>query len=256
MIGDSAFEDFRPVSRNDTLAQQIARVLRERITGGSMRPGDRMPTEQQLAESFQVSRTVIREAVSSLKHEGLIDTRQGAGAFVSEITRSMLPIETGHLDRDQVLSSVFETRLAIEPTIAALAAERREDPHLEAMRIALDRMQGAIDGGDGGTEAEIQFHRAMAHATGNPYFIGLSQAVRPTMLAAIRRSQANADNTAAIWQEHEAIFVAIKDRAPLLAKKAARNHLAKSARRLSVDVALAKSASDDAGPSRRASGGR
>lgn len=260
MIGDSDFDDFRPVARRDTLAQQIARVLRERITGGAMRPGDRLPTEQQLAESFGVSRTVIREAVSSLKHQGLIETRQGAGAFVSELSRNTLSIETGDLAQDQVLRCVFETRFALEPTIAALAAARWEVQHLEAMQAALARLHGAADGGDGGAEAETQFHRAMAHATFNPYFVGMSRAMQPAMLAALRKAATGPSSTeaasTATWNEHEAILVAISDRAPVLARKAMRNHLRKAAARLSVDVAAIKVATHDGTPSRRASGGR
>lgn len=203
-----------------------------------MQPGDRLPTEAQLAESFGVSRTVIREAVSSLKHEGLIDTRQGAGAFVSEITRRTLSIETSHLERQENLAYVFETRLTIEPTVATLAAERREDQHLDAMKLAVDHLSKASDSGP---EAELHFHRAMAHATGNPYYIGVCQALQPTILAAIRLSRADvaqhSEELTAVWREHEAIFAAIRDGAPVLAKKAVRSHLRKSATRLSVGIA-------------------
>lgn len=235
-------EQFQPVARRHTLAQQIATVLRERITTGAIPPGGRLPTEQQLADSFGVSRTVIREAVSSLKHAGLIDTRQGVGAFVTEAGCTTVSIDTSHLGREQTLLYTFEARFAIEPVVAALAAERRSREDLAEMRAALMQLRESNASGTGGAEADAEFHRTILNAARNPYFLGLLQVMQATMIDAMRISIANTaritNGPESVWREHERIFFAIKDQDPAKARKMARDHLRKSATRLSIDRGL------------------
>lgn len=235
--------EYGPLARRRTLSQQIALVLRERIVNGGLRPGDRLPTEHQLCESFQVSRTVIREAVASLKHDGLIDTRQGAGAFVTESSRTTLSIDTSHLDREQTVMATFEARFTLEPVIASLAAERHTQGELKAIRVALDRMHPDRDR-DGGAEADAEFHRTLVLASHNPYFIGVVQVMQPTMIEAMTVS---VDNTRKVskgpentWREHEAIYQAIAKGNGPAAERAARNHLKNSATRLSINRMFGK----------------
>lgn len=233
---------FRPVARRQTLASEIERMLRERITSGGLRPGDRLPTEQQLASSFQVSRTVIREAVSSLKHEGLIDTRPGAGAFVADGERLVFRVDTRHLDREQALICMYEVRFAVEPLVAGLAAERRDAGDVADMRAALDRLQAAIADGSGGADADAVFHAAVVRAARNPYFLGLADMMQATMVEAMRFSHANTAKVTRgpvnVWREHQRIVAAIEAGDADAARRAARSHLRNAATRLSISHSL------------------
>ncbi|MDR3435909.1 FadR/GntR family transcriptional regulator [Telmatospirillum sp.] len=150
---------------------QVIERLGAEIRSGSYKPGDRLPTEQELIARFGVSRTVIREAFASLKAEGLVVTRQGSGAFVAKNPLGMpfriAPEEMTSLP--QILY-VLQLRLAVEVEAAGLAAAERDDRCLERMQRSLDRMGEAIRAGTGIGDPDYEFHLAIAAGTGNPYF--------------------------------------------------------------------------------------
>ncbi len=230
---------FTPVGRRKTLTDEIADVLRERVSSGDLSPGDRLPSEQQLAESFEVSRTVIREAMSRLKFEGLIDTRQGLGAFVAEnITSARL--DTEDISKKQRIPSVFELRVALEPISAALAAQRRTPAELKLLEQQLDALGEAVETGKGGPEADAAFHCVIAESSGNPLFVSLAKFIQTTLKSGMLLSHSNTARVeggpARVQREHEAIFNAIRDRDPAGAAQAVSDHLHNAAGRLSIDT--------------------
>jgi len=230
---------FQPVGRRQTLTDEIADVLRERVSSGDLTPGDRLPSEQQLAESFEVSRTVIREAMSRLKFEGLIDTRQGLGAFVAE------GVPSARLDAEDIASnrripSVFELRVALEPASAALAAQRRSAADLKRLERHLRGLAEAVETGSGGPEADTAFHCAIAEAAGNAFFVSLISFTQSTLREGMRLSHSNTARVeggpARVQREHEAVYLAIKEKDPAAAAMAVRAHLHNAAGRLSLDT--------------------
>ena len=177
-----------------------------------------------------------------------IRTVRGLG-YVAEDIATTLRIDTSHLERGQGLLYTFEARFAIEPLAAALAAERRREGDLAAMQGALNRLRAAVGSHTGGPEAEADFHRAVAEATGNPYVIGLTRFMHGTMVAAMRVSQANTARVTSgpannVWQEHELIYGAIERQDAEAARKTARDHLRKSATRLSINRPFARTMRD------------
>lgn len=227
--------------QRETLTSQLVKALTERIRTGELKPGDRLPTEQDLIEEFKVSRTVVREAVSSLRAAGLVATQQGVGAFVLQAESSPpFRIDNANLNLLKDVIAVLELRIGIESDAAALAAQRRTEAHLAAMREALDRMSAAIDASEDAVAPDFDFHRTIAEATGNRHFTHLFSYLGALLIPRARLQTFRyfaADRTEylrRVNREHEDIYQAIKRQDQEAARSAMRLHLSNSRERLRV----------------------
>jgi len=229
----------RSRKRAGNLAQTVAADLSQRIRGGQLRPGDKLPTETELIEEQGVSRTVVREALSQLQAAGLVETRHGVGTFVlATLPDQTLPLDPGTLVTLRDVIALLELRIGVETEAASLAAARRTDAQLQAMRQALDTLQARIDSGGDAVAADFQFHRQIAQATENRYFgdlfnqLGSALIPRTRLdtprLAAVRDEQ----YLHRINQEHEDIYAAIARQDTDAARAAMRMHLTNSRERL------------------------
>jgi DNA-binding FadR family transcriptional regulator len=172
-----------PVRGQLRLHSSIARDLGVRIVSGRYRPGHVLAGEVEASGQLKVSRSAYREAVRMLAAKGLVHSRTRTGTRVSEVEQWHL------LDPDvlawvfsgepeiEVLHGLFELRTIIEPEAAALAATRRSQSHLEAMRTALDAMALHTLTVEAGRIADKDFHSALLRATGNPFIISLTNGV-------------------------------------------------------------------------------
>jgi GntR family transcriptional regulator, transcriptional repressor for pyruvate dehydrogenase complex len=221
----------------ETLADRLAQRLSAQIEGGSLGPGDRLPTEVQLAATHGVSRSVVREAVHRIKSRGLLVSRQGSGVFVA------LPAKNRPLEFDpKVLESVgavvhvVEVRRVLEGEIAALASQRATRAQIAGLRRALAAIDAASAHGNDGVAEDLAFHRAIGEATGNPQFgrlLGfLEQYLREAMRITRGNESRHADFMEAVRVEHRAIVDAIDARDARAARRAATRHLLLSQRRL------------------------
>lgn len=229
------------LQRRETLTSQLVAALRARIEAGEFPPGSKLPSEQELIGAFGVSRTVVREAISNLKAGGLVATRQGVGAFVqAPAPDPVLPFRIDEADLGLVLEvmSVLELRIGIETEAAALAAQRRTDSHIAAMRGALERIAAAVEAGEDAVVHDLEFHRAIAEATGNRYMLELFQYLGSVL---IPRTHVQTFRLAAeprdaylrrINDEHWGLFDAIVRRDGDAARAAMRLHLTGSRERL------------------------
>ena len=225
--------------QRETLTSQLVKALTDRIRAGALKPGDRLPTEQELNEEFKVSRTVVREAISSLRAAGLVSTQQGVGAFVLQ-AESAPPFRIDNVDLNLLkdVIAVLELRIGIESDAAALAAQRRSETHLAAMRDALDRMAAAIDASDDAVAPDFDFHRTIAEATGNRHFTHLfsylgSLLIPRARLQTFRYFAADRQEyLRRVNREHEDIYQAIKRQDQEAARSAMRLHLSNSRERL------------------------
>ena len=230
---------FRTVARREHLPDEIARVLEREITAGTLARGERLPTETALAQQFGVSRNVVREAVARLKYEGLIETRQGLGAFVSTNPANLsFRIDGDDLSLRAEMRHIFELRVEVEVGAAALAAERRSDEQLKRIRGAVDDIARAITEGADGTPADATFHLALAEASNNPYYrdfmVFLANRVGQSIAVAREHSARHGDWTEVVQGEHERIYQAIAGHDPDAARIAVRDHLTKAAERLEL----------------------
>lgn len=227
----------KPAARPSRADGLIAR-LTEQIVGGRLAPGTRLPTEQTLAQECGVSRTVVREAVAALRADGLVVTRQGAGAFVAELSQQR-PFRIGvdALDSLERVIDVMELRIGVEAEAAALAATRRTAADLRRMQRALATIDAATRSGARAMPADFEFHLAIVDATGNPVFhdfltyLGQFIIPRQSVRQAVSSPAAQSANARLVQQEHRGISTAIRARDATAASAAMRLHLSNSRER-------------------------
>ena len=228
---------FAVLATSPNLAEKVASVLREQVVGGSYGEASRLPTESAMSLQFGVSRTVVREAVSRLKSEGLLVSRQGSGVFVSSGAHMRpLHIEAGASRSEDSVLQIVELRRAIEAESAALAAQRRDRSDLNAMRAALRDLDSAVSRGEDGVVEDVRFHRTVAEASRNPYIISVLEFLGQYLQGATRITRANelrrTDFAAAVKNEHAAVLAAILDGTPAAARRAAARHMDNAAKRI------------------------
>ncbi|MBI2306691.1 MAG: FadR family transcriptional regulator [Rhodocyclales bacterium] len=231
-------ETLSRIHRPPRLSEEVSAELEARIQRGDYAPGAQLPTEKVLAETFGVSRAVVREAIARLKADGLIETRQGSGAFVAANPKS-LNFRLAPSGEDGLLH-IFELRTMIEATVAELAARRRNDDDIAAMRDALQRMDAALAGEIDGSEADDDFHLAIAAATHNQYVLRLAEFLGRQFSES--RRIAWVDNPRGMespreaQREHYALLDAIAAGNPAAARQAAHVHLRGAAERVGIDL--------------------
>lgn len=229
------------LQRRETLTAQLTRTLQERIAAGGYPVGSKLPSEQELIDEFGVSRTVVREAISSLRAGGVVATQQGVGAFVLNAGNTPFTIQAAELEMVYEVIAVLELRIGVETECAALAAQRRRDEHIATLRAALDRMIAAIAGGEDTVEPDLDFHRGIAEATGNRHFLNLFEYLgtllipRARLRAAYRPAEMDGYLNR-INAQHEDIFQAIVRQDSDAARAAMRLHLTSSRERLRASI--------------------
>lgn len=221
---------FQAVSRGQRLSDKVAEQLVFAIEAGELSPGARLPRERELTEKFQVSRIVIREALSRLKSEGLIRSRQGLGAFVTELGDRDVFRLRGDLDGQNDRRQIFELRLIVECSSAKLAAERATKRDLARISAALKDIRASIEAGDEGVDADFRFHVAIAAAAKNSYLESFVSFIGHRLYHSIADARASIrlrfpDRVVTFQREHEVIFDFIRAGDGAGAERAMRVHL-------------------------------
>ncbi|MGW7684216.1 FadR/GntR family transcriptional regulator [Kribbella sp. NPDC054772] len=218
------------------LAQQIVEDLKQRILGGQIAPGAKLPGENSLVEEFGVSRTVVREAVSRLQAAGLVETFQGRGSFVLEVPDRTPGLRAVRSHQDVL--DLMDFRVGVESEAAGLAASRRTDHQLKAIERALDGFRQVGDDPSRSVEADFAFHLKVAVASGNRFYSDLIGELGPMMIMLPRTQldpayeMSDPDHLTRVIHEHENIHAAIERADPETARAAARVHLANTRHRL------------------------
>ncbi|KQP22566.1 FadR/GntR family transcriptional regulator [Pseudorhodoferax sp. Leaf267] len=221
----------------DRLSDRLALRLAQQIESGALRPGDRLPTEQQLSQAHGISRTVVREAVHQLKSRALVVSRQGSGVFVAaEPQHQALAFDPRVLESVDAVVHVVEVRRVLEGEIAALAAERATRNQIAGMRRQLKAIDLAVAEGRDGVAEDLGFHRLIGEATGNPQFrllLGfLEQYLREGMRITRGNEARRSDFMQAVQLEHRALVDAIAARDPAAARHHAVSHILQGEQRL------------------------
>jgi GntR family transcriptional repressor for pyruvate dehydrogenase complex len=224
--------------KHRNLAQALVEAITADIENGVLKPGEKLPSESLIMAKHEVSRTVVREAISHLQANKLVQTRHGIGTFVLEPAASLSLGASTVMTIKDVLA-VLELRISLETEAAWLAAARRSAEQVAELRVALQTMQqqsGART--PESVEADVRFHQLIAQATGNRYFVEI---LRDLGNAIIPRSRLNTAHLAKVEpasfyervnHEHEDIFQAIERKDPEAARAAMRTHLSNSRERL------------------------
>jgi DNA-binding FadR family transcriptional regulator len=227
----SAMTPLRPRQRYEQVADRIAAD----ITAGRLAPGERLPSERDLARRLEVGRASVREAIAALQVAGMIETRPGSGSFVAagaaERTRDA---------HDSSPSDLLEARALLEPAVARLAAERgRPDDEAEAL---LAEMERAADQGDlgGWNNCDRRFHQRIAALTGNPVLTDLAARIAAVMDEPLWQrlrddSIAVPGRTTLHLAEHRMIYEAIAEGDADAAELYAAQHIRRVRRYMTLD---------------------
>ncbi len=168
------------VVRTSRLFEQIVQQIEESVLNGSLKPGDQLPAERDLAQRLGVSRTAVREAVKTLREKGLVEAYSGRGTFITDGTTHAarqsfdLMVKIGQQEGSPHLA---ELRLILEPGIAALATLRVKDDDVAAMREAVAVMDRSQKDPEAYIEADLDFHLALAEAAANPLILSLIDSI-------------------------------------------------------------------------------
>ena len=210
--------EFTPV-KNRRLYEDIVEQIKRFITGGALKPGDKLPAERDLAERLQVSRVSVREAIRALEMLGFVDIRPGDGTFVRDTNTDDIirPLAMFLAVERNSLLDMFELRRIFETSAAALAADRADASEVENLASILAKMKEGFDQQDPemGEEFDTHFHFAIAEATHNSLLTKLFRTVSAEFAkanSAARRQlwSGSAGNGQVIIDQHTDIFEAIK----------------------------------------------
>ncbi len=163
--------------KRNSLADEVAQRLQEQISLGTYKPGEKLPTEPALMQAYGVGRSSIREAVRILANSGLLRVQQGLGTFVEANTGIEEPFP--QRIKRAAIDDIDEVRLLLEMKIAQKAAQNRTAEDIEKMEDHLKRRKDAAIADDvaAAIEADINFHTAIAEASGNSILTDLYRAV-------------------------------------------------------------------------------
>jgi GntR family transcriptional repressor for pyruvate dehydrogenase complex len=233
------FKDLRS-EKNGTTAEEVSERLRDMIHGGQLTPGDRLPPERDLAKQLGVSRPTLRAGIRSLTAVGILQSRQGAGTFVAEAEESPT-LDTNALRLLSALhgftsDEMFEARLALEMSIAGLAAERATSEETAQLAEEIAGMYSSLDRPEQYLVHDMQFHQTVAAASGNRILTALMNMVATILFDYRSKTVKRATDLKQSAEQHHRIYRAIRERNAEAARLAMRFHLLETQKAQRMEV--------------------
>ena len=226
--------------KNGTTAEEVVARLRDMIQSGELASGDRLPPERDLAKLLGVSRPTLRAGIRSLTAVGILQSRQGAGTFVA------LAEESPTLDTNALMllsalhgftsDEMFEARLALEMSIAALAAERASSEQMAQLAEEIAGMYGSIERPEQYLVHDMQFHQTVAAASGNRILTALMNMVASILFEYRSKTVKRVIDLKDSAEQHHNIYRAIRERNSEAARQAMRVHLIETQRAQRMEV--------------------
>lgn len=229
--------DFRSIPKLPSLPEVVFKEVQRLIADGELQPGDRLPSETELAERFGIGRSSIREAMRALQLLGAIEVIQGKGTFVRDAGILPLMIDWTRITEIGVISEVMEARQFLEVLLAQLAAERATDEDIEALRNALQHSRATISDLETNIQAGVDFHVALADAAHNQILALMYRTIRDLYLETARQTRITPEVARQRLEDHERILQGVMDRSPETVAQVMREHLEKARRILTTGEA-------------------
>jgi DNA-binding FadR family transcriptional regulator len=214
-----------PVSRA-TLSEQVAKRLAARITAGDWQPGEKLPSEAELCKAFEVGRSSLREALTSLAFIGLIRIRAGGGSYVAEKPSAYLTspwLKNALLTDEKAFNEFIEARMILETELAGLCAERITPEELSRMEQIVEQMRGSMDKPEEFWKLDLAFHLSMGSAARNEVLNEVIKGLREQMTELISKSLLLQEGIAIT--QHGKLLEAFRLHNPQKARDAMRHHL-------------------------------
>lgn len=222
---DSA-TDFGTVERA-ALPEQITERILQMIKEGQLRPGDKLPAERELAGMMNVGRPALREALRALAMMNVIEIRQGAGAYVTELETAQL---VQHLDfvfslSDTAILDLFDARKIVEVGTIELAALHISDSEIEELEACLEKSVQTMNDPEAFLQTDLELHTLIAKIAHNPIMFRIMESIQELGLASRRRTGYLTGVTEQSTSDHRQIVAALKARDPQAAREAMWHHL-------------------------------
>ena len=218
------------------LSDRLYQSILEAIVDGEFKLGDKLPTEHELAQRYEASRPIVREALARLRFDDIITSRRGAGSFV--VRRPSAPIrQMNQVTSVADIQRCFEFREVLETEVAALAAVRADSASIKDVTRTFKALSESVAAGGDGVDEDWAFHVAVARAAGNDFFVDAianieSQIRFSTNFGKMLSDTAPQIRLKRVVEEHDAVVSAIAAHDPERARTAMRNHLRNSRRRM------------------------
>jgi GntR family transcriptional repressor for pyruvate dehydrogenase complex len=226
--------------KNGTTAEEVVTRLREMIQNGELAAGDRLPPERDLAKLLGVSRPTLRAGIRSLATVGILQSKQGAGTFVAEAEESPT-LDTGALKLLSALhgftsDEMFEARIALEMSIAALAAERATSEQMAQLAEEIAGMYASVERPEQYLVDDMPFHQTVAAASGNRILTALMYLVASILFEYRSKTVKRARDLKDSAEQHHNIYRAIREHDQEAARQAMRYHLLETQRAQALEV--------------------
>jgi GntR family transcriptional repressor for pyruvate dehydrogenase complex len=217
--------DFEAIRKNKVY-EEVARQI-ERLILQKLQPGDKLPSERELAEMLQVSRSSIRDAIRSLELMGLVEPRQGAGTIVRELSAESLvnPFANALKRRRALVSELLDFRKMLEPPLAARAATHASPDEVSEMEEILHRQEATLSRGEVAIAEDAEFHYSIALASGNSVVLKVLDILMDLLRDTRERSLQLEGRPQKSLAGHRRILAAIKRHDAEAAKDAMRRHI-------------------------------
>jgi GntR family transcriptional repressor for pyruvate dehydrogenase complex len=215
--------------KNGTTAEEVVTRLRDMIHRGELSPGDRLPPERDLAKILGVSRPTLRAGIRSLSTVGILQSRQGAGTFVAERGESPMldssPLRMLSALHGFTSDEMFEARLALEMSIAGLAAERATSEQMTLMAEEIAGMYASLSEPEQYLVHDMKFHQTIAAASNNRILTSLMNMIATILFDNRSKTVKRAKDLKQSAEQHHNIYRAMRERDPELARRAMHDHL-------------------------------
>lgn len=219
---------FSPI-KSSKLSDEVYKQIVSLISSGKLNPGDKIPSERDLAADLRISRQSIREALNRAEVMGLIEVRQGEGSFIlSSVKKSLKPPLTLIIEKEaERIFDFLEIRKLVEGWCAEKAATEATAEELENMAGILDEMKKVVSKDKQWEELDLNLHLSFAKATHNVIAVHIMEALKSNFKPFFRftKSMPSSEKMDILWQHHYEIFKAIKQRDPETSKKKVIEHL-------------------------------
>jgi GntR family transcriptional repressor for pyruvate dehydrogenase complex len=217
---------FRAV-RKTRVSEEIIGQVRDLITSGRLKVGDRLPAERELATTLQVGRSTVREAIRAMESLGILEARPGEGTFLVSNPSEQRPdpVTANAFKSWENQRKLFEVRMVIEPDLAALAARRASFEQIVNMRNILEEQDALVKRGETGIKSDTAFHFLLAEAAGNDVLVRIMDSLMSLLHETREATLHTGGRSVRSMKQHRTILRAIEARDPVAAERRMREHI-------------------------------
>ncbi|MCR9121226.1 MAG: FCD domain-containing protein [Phyllobacteriaceae bacterium] len=227
MISSAPKLDFNEPLERVPVGEMVARRILDMVKAGSLKPGDQLPTERDLAQSLNVSRPSVREAIRGLAILGVVRTVQGGGAYISNLDAEALlgPIQFFLSLQDLNITELYDARSLIESDVARRAAENMDGASLTRLEAILEAQKDCLDDPDAFRASDYAFHEIIWRGSGNAFLKRIGESLNVIGLEFRKRASESPAVLRQSYADHKVLVAALKARDADAAAKAAERHM-------------------------------